>query len=449
MLADHGWSSGEIENRSITLRQRVTLANKWHLYNLRESPYFQQDLQATNDARYPIELFVGREREAGRILATIGGSGSSRQTVEGPPGFGKTTLVQYVKGRAADEGYLSYPDPVSLVGADTAEALLVRILAYVYDAVASQTDQALLKDDAVDAARRLVLATRKRDVKVAAQVAGFGFDRAVTEHTEPALFVSALLTVPHSLRQLAQAVQRHGHNGVLVHVNNVENVVGEGRLERASGVLRDLRDLYLMEAYHYLLAGPTEAMQALIGRHAQLRSVFGVSRPLPPLSADEFQALLAQRYSFLRLRPDEPVHPPVDHHAAGVLYTLFQGDVRGTLRALEAGASEMIGYTDPPGAAVTAEQLSSVLAPLMRAEADAVMSDTLAGYFYALGEPDEEEFSQNDLKRAWRLSQAAVSDHVKELQRLGYVRERRRAGRKVWYALTGSGRLALGLTQWP
>jgi DNA-binding MarR family transcriptional regulator len=422
----------------------MTLANKWHLYNLRESPYFQQDLQATDDARYPTELFVGREREAGRILATVGGSASSRQTVEGPPGFGKTTLVQFVKGRAVDEGYLSYPDPVSLVGADTAEALLVRILAYVYDAVASRTDEALLRDEAVDAARRLVLATRRRDVKVAAQVAGFGFDREVTERTEPAMFVSALLTIPHALRELARATRRHGYTGILVHLNNVENLVGDGRLERASGALRDLRDLYLLEGYHYLLVGPTEAMQALVGRHAQLRSVFGVSRPLPPLSSGEFQALLARRYLYLQLRAEEPFREPVGHDAAGSIYALFQGDVRGALRALEAGASELIGYTDPPGASIDARQLAGVLGPLMRAEADAVMSETQAGCFYALGEVDEEEFSQNDLKQAWRLSQATVSDRVKEFQRLGYVRERRRAGRQVWYGLTGSGRLALG-----
>jgi hypothetical protein len=45
----------------------MSLGNLWHLFNLRESPYFQQDLQASGKARYPIELFVGREAEAERI----------------------------------------------------------------------------------------------------------------------------------------------------------------------------------------------------------------------------------------------------------------------------------------------------------------------------------------------------------------------------------------------
>ena len=110
------------------------LHNHWHAYNLSESPFFQRDLQPSA-VRYPIDLFVGREEEADRLLRAIGGAASTRQTIEGLPGFGKTTLAQFVKSRAAAAGYACYPDPVSAAGVDNSETLLVRLLSYVYDAL--------------------------------------------------------------------------------------------------------------------------------------------------------------------------------------------------------------------------------------------------------------------------------------------------------------------------
>jgi hypothetical protein len=67
----------------------VVLPNVWHLFNLTESPFFQQTLRAGQD-KYPITLFVGRAQDAERFLRTVGGSPhSSRQTVHGPVGVGK------------------------------------------------------------------------------------------------------------------------------------------------------------------------------------------------------------------------------------------------------------------------------------------------------------------------------------------------------------------------
>ncbi|HEV2147735.1 MAG TPA: winged helix-turn-helix domain-containing protein [Longimicrobiaceae bacterium] len=423
----------------------MTLHNRWQLYNLRESPYFQRDLQASDTARYPIDLFIGRTAEAERLLGVIGGAPSSRQTIEGSPGFGKTTLAQYVKARAAEAGYVSYPDPVSAAGVDTAETLLVRLLSYVYDALVAQLGDALAEDPAMDAARRLVLDTRVRDIKVAAQVAGFGFDREVVRRTEPATFHSGLLTIPPLLRALPALAERHGVPGIVVHLNNLENLVTDEERTQAGNALRDLRDIFLLDGYHFLLVGTTDAVRALIAPHAQLRSVFGITRPLEPLSADAFQALLARRYTHLRLDPGREVRPPVAHDAAADLYGIYRGDLRGTLRAMDAAAHELIGYTDPPGAPIQAEQLFSVLVPMLQAELDSTLSETLQDYFYALTPVGRTEFTQKELAELWNVTQGTVSANLRELLRLGYVREARRQGRQVWYSLTGPARLVLGI----
>jgi DNA-binding transcriptional ArsR family regulator len=423
----------------------MALHNLWHLHNLRESPYFQQDLQVSGEARYPIELFVGRESEAERLLNVIGGAPSSRQTVEGLPGFGKTTLVQYVKAQAVKAGYISYPDPVSAAGADSADSLLVRILSHVHDAITSHLGEKVLGETAVDTARRLVLDTRVRDVKVSASIGGFGGSREVTKRTEPAAFHSGLLTMPPLLRDLSSIVRRHGFAGIIVHLNNLENLAGDAERTRAGLVIRDLRDIFLFEGYHFLLVGPPEPVRAIISPHAQLRSVFGIGRPLEPLSSDDFQRLLARRYTHLRLSAEEEVRPPVAHDAAGELYRLFRGDLRGTLRALDAASHELVGYTDPPGSPIGGAQLLQVLVPMLQTEAEAALSETLLNYLHLLRELGGALFTQKDLVALWDVAQPTVSTHLKELQRLGYVEEYGREGRAMSYGLTGSARLVLEL----
>ncbi len=419
----------------------MPLKNLWHLYNLTESPFFQQDLQGTG--RYPIDLFEGRDEEATRLLNVIGGSASSRQTVEGLPGFGKTTLTQFVKARAAAAGYLSYPDPVSAAGADTADSLLVRLLSYVYDAVASQAGHPLSKEPVVDEARRLVLDTRVRDVKVAASVAGFGFDRDVSQRTERAALHSGLLTIPPLLRDLSAAARANRFAGIVVHINNLENLVTDAERTRAGVVMRDLRDVFLIDGYHFVLVGTPEAVRSIVAPHAQLRSVFAVARPLEPLGEDAFQRLLARRYAHLRVGRGD-VRPPVADEAARAVYRIYRGDLRGTLRALDTGANELIGLTDPPGSPIELPELMAVLGPMLAAEAEATLSDTLLEYLFALRNVNG-TFTQRELIALWGLSQGTVSQNVKELQRLGYVQEQRREGRQVTYSLTGPSRIILGL----
>jgi hypothetical protein len=63
---------------------KPALPNYWHLFNLQESPYFQDTL-GEGGARFPLSLFVGRSQEQTRLLAGIGGAASSRQGIGGTP----------------------------------------------------------------------------------------------------------------------------------------------------------------------------------------------------------------------------------------------------------------------------------------------------------------------------------------------------------------------------
>lgn len=59
----------------------MAVTNIWHVLNLRESPFFQAELEA--EGRYPTELFVGRRDEIAYVLAGIGGAPDSRHAIQG------------------------------------------------------------------------------------------------------------------------------------------------------------------------------------------------------------------------------------------------------------------------------------------------------------------------------------------------------------------------------
>lgn len=420
----------------------VVLPNVWHLFNLAESPFFQQTLKAGQD-KYPISLFVGRQQDAERFLRTIAGSpDSSRQTVHGPVGVGKTTLVEYLKDRLirAQPRVLSYPTPVLVQSTDTADKLALKVLSYVYDAVISNGDTTTRDLETVETARQLI-----RAFKVMGGGGGLslgipggpsvGASASVSRTFVNPATVQPLDMVPRLLAELAVIVRDHiGAGSVLVHLNNLENLTAEVA-ERAAVVLRDLRDAcFLVDGYHWLVVGTTEAIRQVISGVPQLRTAFSVPRALTPLGFEELVQLLAKRYEHFRLDPREPIREPVEREALRALYMLFAGDLRGTLRALEQAGIELLGYGRTDAAApMTWSDMQPVLRQAYGEELAGALSATQAQYLSAIVERGIAEaqlagiFTQRDVQRTLGLSQSSVSTLLSDLQRHGYIREVERA----------------------
>ncbi len=414
--------------------------NVWHLFILRENPFFQSRLGSGPSAR-PLELFVGREAETARLLRTSTGGQDSRQTIEAPPGYGKTTLAEWMKKQAADLGYLSRDQAVGVGSMDDADSLVVGILRYLYEAIVGYAPP-MLDHPALAEARLLIQTHQRREVSASASIAGIGFGGGVSTRTERADFQSPRQIVPELLERLSAAARGDlGRRGILLHLNNLENLT-DADLQRATRSLRDLRDVFLTAGLHTLLVGPPEAIRPVMSAHPQLRSVFAVPHPLPPLTTDEVHALLAGRYSYLRADSQCEVRAPVEHRAVSALYPIFHGDLRNFLRALELACAERLGYARVPDAALGLQEIHEALAPLYRAEAEANLSETLFGYLEDLAASGAASFAQADLVERWSISQPAVSGILSQLQRAGYIRAVGRQARRITYTLTAGALLA-------
>jgi len=422
----------------------MALPNLWGLYNLRSSPYFQATLRSDTEAT-PLGLFVGRERERQLLLTTIGSTRSSRQAVAGRPGIGKTTLVQAVKADAQEAGYWTSSEIISLGSEGSSEDLLGRLLHGAYDAVLASFPAA--SGPAVEAAQQLVRSFRLRGGGFSASAFGFGAGGTQTEgvSTPPSALV---LDGPRVLRDLLAYAQAQGAQGLVLHLNNLENL-SEAHADRAADLLRSIRDqALLLDGLHLIVVGTTDAVRTVVQIHTQIRSVFSDPQVLQPLELKDVQKLLANRYAALQLGPEQPWRSPVEDAVGERLYLLFRGDLRGMLKALEDGMTALLGLTAPAASDGTApvgmDDLLLVLRQRNQQELKDQLGPTAWERLLAWGNRDPEACEiQTALKTLWGVSQSAVSQTLQQLTASGAVEALPRKGRDpIQYMLTGTARLA-------
>lgn len=429
----------------------ATVARFWRARNLRDNPFFQAALEPSDDARYPIHLFVGRAAEAERILAAMESS-DSRSAVQGAPGVGKTSLVQYVKARAAEEGIASTEGWVTLGSGADLENVLLQILGEVYFALLGADAgefQEFQEHASMKAARQLLLAYEIEGGGFSfgiATVSG-GVSRSSSTHAGPG---AVLVQVPRLLRELAgMALQSQGLRGVLVHLNNLENPT-EANAQNAAQVLRDLRDhCLLVPGLHFIVAGTDSAVRQVISGQPQLRGVFGVPEIISPLAPDEVHDLLQRRYDYLKINRDEPVPPFVTTDSLTELYRLFKGDLRSTLQALEEAAKRLAPLAEHPTDPMDEQALRRVLKNVYQQMVRARLGGTALRHVERLaasvgGDPFTRADFAKAIERTDRQSRAVLSElQANEIVQSVGQEEAEGPGRPAeLFALTGTARLA-------
>ena len=421
------------------------IPTSWNVYNLLRSPFFQQPLESGEQTPRPLSLFVGRDAELKRLRGTIHGAGENAtvQAIAGAPGVGKTTLVKELKALALDDGYLTTDSYVAILPDETPEGLFGRVLGALYDTILANRPQSG-DNPAMADAKILVRATRLSSGGLSLTipgVGGLGGTRGASVITPKDLMIDG----PRVMRDLTRMVQASDARGVLLHLNNLENL-SESDATRAAEILRALRDVMLLHnGLHYVLVGTADAVNIAVNTHAQIRNVVG-TLVLAPFTIDEVHALLRARYDHLRLDPAKPAVPPVDANTAATLYDFFRGDLRGLLKALEDGVGVLIGLDDATARPLTLDELRPVLQQRYASELAALPEQARVVQLTTWGTTAPASVqTQKSLRALWHLSQGAVSSAVSYLTRQGYVVALPRSGASpIEYVLSGVSRLIFG-----
>ena len=437
-------ASVSADDRTLPIPLAMALPNLWKLYNLRSSPYFQATLLQDSEAT-PLSLFVGRHKERQQLLRAIGGSRSSRQAVAGRPGIGKTTLVQAVKADALAAGYWTSAEIIPISADLTSEELISQLLAGAYDSVLASSAQA--SGPAMEAAQQLVRSMRLRSGGFTVSALGFGAGGTSTQavSSPPG---ALLLDGPRVLRDLLAFALEQGACGLVLHLNNLENLA-EADAARAADLLRSIRDqALLLDGLHVIVVGSTDAVRTVVQSHTQVRSVFSDPVVLDPLEPSEVHQLLQARYHSLQLDPSQLVHSPVQAEVIDALHGLFRGDLRGLLKALEEGITALLGltgngdYAGPIGIADLTQVLSRRYGLELQDQLGATLWQRLAAWT-ALDA--QAVLTQAELVALWGIKQPSVSQTLQQLIGAGAVDVLpRKGGEPLQYLLAGATRLAMG-----
>ena len=214
------------------------------------------------------------------------------------------------------------------------------------------------------------------------------------------------------------------------------------------------------DGLHYLVVGTADAVNAVVNQHTQVRPVFDTLM-LEPLGTAVVHRMLAERYRHLRFEDSRPVVPPVDDQAVADLYTLYRGDLRGLLEALDDGVGQLIGlagFVDAGKRETRRSKKSSAVRPLTLQEIRPALQQRYAAQLAAMSErPRVEQLTtwgrkallsiqtQKSLAHLWKLSQATVSTALSFLVEQGYVVPLPRSGAgPTQYVLSGMSRLIFG-----
>jgi len=412
--------------------------NIWNPLGIRTSPFFQEALDISGSDLRPINLFVGRADEAEKVLQRTLGGDSTRMLVSGSPGVGKTTFIQHVKFRLANQHgfavsseFCRVPHQLSAtaLGAD----LLRAVIRSLRNVLPGDVLEAL---DGFERARALVEETERRAWQWSVSVLGTGGGMGAERKRHRPVFAPDQFQ--DTLAELCAGAMVRGVTGTVVHLNNLENL--ERDPQEAALLLRDARDYFLVPGLHLLLGATPEFHSRILSVHAQVRSVFPPPVILAPMNLEDVQELLQRRLDHLRIG-QQKVTPPVTPELVEQLHALFRGDLRGMLGALEEACYQTLGALHP--APLNIEEALPVLAPLYRGQLESELSQAELAHLEGLATLGEMDFRQADVIDHLRLSQGRVSTLFSRLEQAQAILPVRSEGRSQYFAIAGRARLAL------
>lgn len=403
----------------------------WTSYGLASNPFFQEELRSEPSALYPIALHVGREEELRLAARQLGGSPSTRVIVEGAPGIGKTSFVNKLKADVSQAGLVTHTDPVRIITDTTVLSFVADVLRVL---LRMRSATALPVDAFWTRTARLVEGEDTMAGGVTLGPVGVSFQGGRVPAEAP------LGTLYEVVAEAVSRLQRELNAGILLHVNNLENL-GESEATRAARLVRDIRDFLLLPGAHWVFVGASGIDDAVFRAYDQVAGIFPEPIVLEPLGPPEVSELLQRRYEFLS-REGQARVAPVEPEVAAELYRLYHGDLRNFLRLLSDAAALTLGVEGIQP--MTADRIVAVAAPRYAKSIERRIGPTDLDYLSRVVLDTETELNVTAVAQRTGLGQSGASRLVGRLREAGLLFQSRTEGKRVYYRPAGQVLIALG-----
>ncbi len=411
--------------------------NLWERYGFSDNPYDTKALSLSRSASLSVEAaYIPRAAgatSANLLTNFLRNPGGGRIVVEGDPGVGKTTFVNFHRQQweaAARHKLISPPGEISVREGWTERDLLLNLLASLSARLRLDLGEKDFARNKLLTEINAIVGVRAEDGSgLSASLTLFGFGGGLGHNRSKSAKVGELTNehLRDCLQRLIALVKKRGFAGVIFHLDNLE-LLGRSNIAALQKFFDAARDLLQEKDAYFIFVGNAGMFQQVIVPLPRVRSIFfDMPVHLDPLTLAEVKAVMERRYTLLAV-PNKAWIKPVEDIVVESLYQTFSGKIRYVMNAITSLVSHL---PDSYARTLSLEEARTLLQGIARSQVRSLLHGAEEAVFLeaaALG-----RFTNTQLATRTDKSKQQIQKYLKSWLALNIVAQREREGRQQFY----------------
>jgi DNA-binding transcriptional ArsR family regulator len=414
--------------------------NLWERFGFSGDPFETGPLPLTYGSGLSVErAYIPRKGRVnpGTLLRNfLKNPGGGRIVVEGEPGVGKTTFVNFHRfewERRAKPPLLSPVTHISVQSKWDENDFLLSLLSALSARIRLELKpNAIARDALLKEVTAITGVRHERDGSIgfSASIAGFG--GGVSKSGRSSLHTGKITTL--DLREYLTLMvnrvrEKLGFGGIIFHLDNLELLKRNGE----SGLrefFEDIRDSIQEPHVYFVFVGYTGMFQNVIAPSSRVRSIF-FDKPLhlAPLPLEQVHELVNLRYELLSIKGKHFIRP-IEDAVIDHLYALFEAKIRPIMNAVTSLVSHL---PDSVAETLALEEATELLYDIQLSEVETRLTKAELEVF--LEAARLKQFTPTALVKATGKSKQLIQKHLKKLLEIHYIQQDRKDGRSQYYSV--------------
>lgn len=413
--------------------------NLWERYGFTDNPYDTKALSLSKAAPLSVqEAYIPRADSAATadlLTNFLRNPGGGRIVVEGDPGVGKTTFVNFHRQQwetKARHKLISPPGEISVREGWSERDFLLNLLASLSARLRLDLGEKEFEKNKLLSEITAVVGVRSEDGSgLSGSLTLFGFGGGLGRTRSKSVKVGEITNehLRDYLHGLIEFVKKQGFAGAIFHFDNVE-LLGRRDVGALKTFFEAVRDALQESGVYFIFVANTGMFQQVIVPLPRVRSIFfDTPVRLDPLSALETKAVIDRRYQLLAA-PGKQWIKPVTDQVVESLYHIFTGRIRYVMNAITSLISHL---PDSYARSLELAQATTMFQAIVLSEVKALLHGTEEAVFLQAAAAGR--FTNSELGTRVQKSKQQIQKYLYNWLGLNLVSQKERVGRNQFYEI--------------
>lgn len=412
--------------------------NLWERYGFSGDPFDTNPLPISyGNGLSVVNAYVPRvgKLNPGTVMTNFfKNPGGGRIVVEGEPGVGKTTFVNYHRYEWEHHAKQSLISPVSYVSVQRhwkEEDFLLHLLSSLSARIRLEMRESeFAKDKLLKEVSAITGVCQEEDGGIGLSLSFLGTGGGFNKTKGSSIKVGAITSVhlrDYLTKLVARVHTKLGSAGVIFHLDNLELLKQAGD-DKLQTFFEDIRDAIQEPNVYFIFVGYREMFQEVIVPSPRVRSIFfDTPLMLEPLSREQVHEIIARRYEILRA-PEKNWIKPVDDTVIDYLYDMYEGKIRYVMNAVTSLISHIPdSYADTLSLDKASELLQAIQFSELKGKLTAAEIEVL------LDAVPLRRFTPTELCNVTGKSKQSIQKYLQKFLEGNYVYQTEKVGRRQYY----------------